>query len=82
MVAKSVKGTATSAEAGGQRQTETKAELAQHTEQVTLDPIVAVGRRGRERHSRPWATLRPNQSSLGTTHGGHDALTEIPLAWD
>ena len=76
MVAKGVKGTATSAEAGGQRQEETKAALEQHTEQVTLNPI---GRCSGESHSRSWATLRSEQGLLGGSHGGHDPQAEIPL---
>ena len=82
MMAKGVKGTATSAEAGGQRQTETKAALEQHTEQVTLNPIEDMGRSSGESHSRSWATLRSKQGSLGSSHGGHDPHAEIPLTWN
>ena len=63
-------------EAGGQRQAETKAAL----EQVTLNPIVTIGRCSGESHQRTKATLRSEQGPLGGSHGSHDPQAEIPLA--
>ena len=64
----------------------------QHTEQATLDPIVAVGRRGRERHSAPgplcdlikalWEALmvvmtRPSRKSH--SHGTEASYCQLAL---